>query len=87
MFKIRLTDAQASAIECRHDGFEQVDGLEVDGRHLVVRDVRDVLGRLTDACNAEDAAHQELGDVFAGRAARSLCSIQDRIIMYTRRTP
>lgn len=81
--RIRLTDAQRSAIECRMHGDEQVDGLELDGRNLIVRDHDATFRALTEASNAEgDAA--EYGTAgpdapFARRAARALGNIAEKV--------
>ena len=86
---VRLSRAQASALECReHGGFDSIaleriwrDG---DGKSLVIPfDLAESLAsELNDFSNAEDD-WAEYGDredrVFARRAARSLSAISGKI--------
>lgn len=80
--RLLLSPAQLSAIHCRMDGPEQVDGLEVDGRHLIIRDAEAVSDALCAASNAEDAAAQEGRNddaPFARRAAASLATVMMKV--------
>lgn len=82
--RVLLSPAQVSAIECRTHGAEQVDGLVLDGRHLLVPDPAAVARALSDAANAEgDAAHYgHAGNdaPFARRAARSLEAAANKVL-------
>ena len=81
--RVKLTAAQVSAIECRMDGEEQVDGLVLDGSHLVVEDQEATMRALMDASNAEadaaEEASQQHDATFARRAARSLDAVWGKV--------
>ncbi len=86
---IRLTNAQTAALECRgleapQDELEELVARcwdQARGRLTFEPDEADDLwGILSEMSNAEDAQQQETGDVFAGRAARSLASVASKVI-------
>lgn len=82
--RVKLTPAQISAIECRMDGDEQVDGLVVDRGYLLFDDIERTLDALTDASNSEDVTAQETLDPdlrkMANRASKSLATVSDYVV-------
>lgn len=86
--KLRLTDAQVSAMECRDWTEEPVVRRCWDGGAALLFDAQDrepLYAALQDASNAEDA-HAEYvlgpGDcrTYARRAARSLATLAGRVL-------
>jgi hypothetical protein len=84
MISIRLTDAQAGALECRHLEDEEATLARVwDGNRTLrfeADEAEAVLDALTEAANAEDAQHQEDGCQYARRAAECLSRISSKVL-------
>ena len=92
MCKIRLTDAQLSALQCaglfeRDDltNDEDVLRLSVQEHYLVVSpNTREAIARaLNELSNAEDAAAVEQRNelaIYAARAARSLSNLYSKVL-------
>lgn len=90
--RLRLTEAQTSALECRH--FDLADPAEAElleawdqaSETLTVTDAnREALFEaLNEASNAEDAGSQEAEDPqerrWAARSARSLSALASRVL-------
>ena len=95
--RIRLTEAQRSALECRDLALNPEDALLAtawergDRRSLVfeAHDGEALFELLNEASNAEDAFAQDPRHdpdlrQFAGRAARSLASVASRVLRNAR---
>ena len=92
IFSVPLSDAQVSALECRLDDGLPYRGLPMiiaaawdrggkRERLNFCEAARDgIVSALIDISNAEDGQHEETGDVYAGRAARSLCAVAGKVI-------
>ena len=80
--KIRLSDAQQSAMECRDWSEEPTTKNAWQGAHLsfTTDQAETIFGDLVDASNAEDAQHQIEKDKLAGRAARSLAALAGKVL-------
>ncbi len=87
--RIKLTEAQESALECRADGLDPLTAEAWNGNALVFRaeDANALFSELCEASNAEDA-HAELlrgsgerqASTLTGRAARSLAALSGRVL-------
>jgi hypothetical protein len=82
--RVRLTEAQVSALECR-DCDELIQAAWDGGRYLVfmTHDAEALADELNDASNGEDAyAEQDSGDmaIYAARAARSLSAVYGKVL-------
>ena len=84
--KLRLSDAQVSAIECRDWSEEPVMQRAWQGSYLVFEeaDREPLWEELRDASNAEDAQAEYDTDAaarkFAGRASRSLGCVAGKVL-------
>lgn len=85
--RVRLSDAQVSAIECRHleDEEEPIGRAWDGGRNLEfeVEEREELWRALVDAGNAEDAqAQQSTGETraMANRASHSLAAVAGKVL-------
>lgn len=85
---IRLSQAQASAFECRDWDDEPLTRAAWDGDSRLVFaavDAEALCSEITDASNAEDSFAQESDGpcrTFANRAARSLAVVAGKVLMW-----
>ena len=85
--RVRLSGPQESALECAglsgdlDEGEIMVASSWRQGYLVFDEADRDALfSAVNELSNSEDAMHQEDGDVYAGRAARSLSSLASKIL-------
>jgi len=77
--RVKLTTAQASALEVRTDGGVQVDGLTIEDGHLVVTDFDAAVDAINEASNAEDAQAIEQNDKAARGASKALSNLLTKV--------
>ncbi len=88
MNKIRLSEAQISALECRVGGLDPTTIAAWDGEGLLQfsdSDREGLWNELNEASNSEDAHAAIHGCKLAGRAARSLSVVAGKVILASTR--